>query len=36
MAGRVAGHRLTMGDGAYRSAPEVITSRNKSKPFAKR
>ncbi|MBT2491237.1 transposase [Streptomyces sp. ISL-96] len=36
MAEQVAGHRLTIGDGAYRSAPEVITSRNKSKPFAKR
>ncbi|WP_050374514.1 transposase [Streptomyces acidiscabies] len=36
MAEQVAGHRLTIGDGAYRSAPEVITSRNKSKAFAKR
>jgi hypothetical protein len=34
MADQVAGHRLTIGDGAYRSAPEAITS--KSKPFAKR
>lgn len=36
MAEQVAGHRLTIGDGAYRSAPEVITSKTKSKPFAKR
>jgi hypothetical protein len=36
MAHQVAGHRLTSGDGAYRSAPEVITSRRKSKAFAKR
>jgi hypothetical protein len=36
MAHQVAGQRLTLGDGAYRSAPEVITSRNKSKAFAKR
>ncbi|MBT2401623.1 transposase family protein [Streptomyces sp. ISL-100] len=36
MAEQVAGHRLAIGDGAYRSAPEVITSHNKSKPFAKR
>ncbi|WP_338683262.1 transposase family protein [Streptomyces acidiscabies] len=36
MAGRVAGHRLTIGDDAYRSAPEVVTSRNKNKAFAKR
>jgi hypothetical protein len=36
MAHQVAGHRLTLADGAYRSAPEVITSRTKSKAFAKR
>lgn len=36
MANQVAGHRLLSGDGAYRSAPEVITNRNKSKPFAER
>ncbi|MBT2467337.1 transposase [Streptomyces sp. ISL-66] len=36
MTDQVPGHRLTIGDGAYRSAPEVITSRNKSKAFAKR
>lgn len=36
MAEQVAGHRLTTGDGAYRSAPEVTTSKTKSKPFAKR
>ncbi|GAB2996036.1 hypothetical protein GCM10023080_072800 [Streptomyces pseudoechinosporeus] len=36
MANQAAGHRLLIGDGAYRSAPEIITSRNKSKSFAKR
>ncbi|MEJ8642414.1 transposase [Streptomyces sp. MS1.HAVA.3] len=36
MAEQLAGHRLTIGDGAYRSAPGVLTSRNKSKPFARR
>ncbi|WP_328773337.1 transposase family protein [Streptomyces sp. NBC_00286] len=36
MANQIAGHRLLIGDGAYRSAPEATTCRNKSKPFAKR
>ncbi|MBT2508080.1 hypothetical protein J7I98_19750 [Streptomyces sp. ISL-98] len=36
MAEQVAGYRLLIGDGAYRSALEAITSRNKSKAFAKR
>ncbi|WP_276322854.1 transposase [Streptomyces sp. F001] len=36
MADQVAGHRLLIDDGAYRAAPEVITSKAKSKPFAKR
>ncbi|MEU6088856.1 hypothetical protein ABZ865_18950 [Streptomyces sp. NPDC047085] len=36
MAGQVAGHRLLIGDTAYRSAPEVITRRNKIKPFVER
>lgn len=36
MAHQVAGHRLLIGDGAYKSAPEVITTKNKSKAFAKR
>ncbi|MCX5198953.1 hypothetical protein OOK31_34570 [Streptomyces sp. NBC_00249] len=36
MADQLAGHRLLIGDGAYRSHPGVITSKTKSKPFAKR
>jgi hypothetical protein len=34
MAEQVAGHCLLIGDGVYRAAPDVITS--KSKAFAKR
>lgn len=36
MADQLAGHRLIIGDGAYRTAPDVITSKTKSKAFAKR
>jgi hypothetical protein len=36
MADQVNDHRLLIGDGAYRSHPGVITSKTKSKPFAKR
>lgn len=36
MAAQFAGHQLTIGDSAYRSAPEVITSKTKSKPFTKK
>ncbi|MDO0916221.1 transposase [Streptomyces sp. DT2A-34] len=36
MADQLAGHCLTIGDGAYRSHSAVITSKTKSKPFAKR
>ncbi|MDW6062863.1 hypothetical protein SAZ11_38755 [Streptomyces sp. FXJ1.4098] len=36
MTDQATGHRLIIGDGAYRAAPEVITSKTKSKAFAKR